>query len=177
MSVQERNNHPSAAVNTHGDIDDVTTHEPETESATCSEDQEAVLCQSPSVRASGQSEETEDEGGVLPKLQMKVSKPLSYEPSLALDNPVSVDGVLQRPYKNEVQEERDPSPDQKDSDSQSAYEDASAETPEQDRLFPGKAETLELPHDSEKEESSSTSCQVSDEKTQDPEAPEQCIVS
>ena len=177
MSAQERDNHQSAAVKTQGDIDDVTTHESETERATCSADQEAALCQSRSVTASGQSEETEDEGGVVPKLRMKVSKPLSHEPSLALDNLVAVDGVLQRPYKNDVQEERDPSSDQNDSDSQSAYEDASADTPEQGRRFPGKAETPELPHDSEKDESSLISCQVSDEKTQDHNAPDQCVVS
>nr|XP_057911874.1 leucine-rich repeat flightless-interacting protein 1 isoform X2 [Doryrhamphus excisus] len=65
-------------------------------------------------------------------------------PSLALDNPVSGDGVHRRPYESYT--ERDPSPDKSDSDTASTYEDASAETPEQERMFPG--DTAELPHDS-----------------------------
>lgn len=144
-------------------------------SATGSEEKESSLCETHSSessgRALGQSEEAEDEGSVLMKLRKMVSKPLSHMPSLALDNPVSVDGILRRPYENGVEEGRDPSPDQNDTDSLSAYEDASAETPEQDRLFLGEADTPELPHDS------TANCQVNNGETQDPKTNEQCVVS
>lgn len=147
-------------------------------SSACAEEKESALCETQSSESSGRGlagrEEAEEEGSVLMKLRKMVSKPLSHVPSLALDNPVSVDGVLRRPYENGVKEGRDSSPDRNDSDSQSAYEDASAETPEQDRMFPGEADTLEQPRDSEnKEESSTNSCQ----ETQQPRTPEQCVVS
>lgn len=104
-----------------------------------------------------------------------VSKPLGHLPSLALDKPVSEDGVLQRPYESDG---RDPSPDRNDSDSISAYEDASAETPEQDKIFPGKEDTSELPYDSENnEKSQSINCQDNESKTEDPKNPDACIVS
>lgn len=139
------------------------------------EDKESALCETQSSgRGLAESEEAEEERSVLMKLRKMVSKPLTHVPTLALDNPVSVDGVLRRPYENGAKEGRDSSPDRNDSDSQSAYEDASAETPEQDRMFPGEADTQELPHDSENaEESSANSCQ----ETQQPKTPEQCVVS
>lgn len=115
----------------------------------------------------GPSPEEEDEGNVFAKLRKMVSKPLNHVPSLALDNPLAVDGILRRPYENEVERE-DALADQNDTDS--AYEDASAETPEQDRLFPGTADTQELQRDPE------SSAQISEDKNQDPKV-EQCVVS
>lgn len=111
-----------------------------------------------------------DEGNVFTKVRRMVSKSLMHVPSLALDNPLAVDGVLRRPYENEAEERRDASPDQNDTDSLSAYEDASAETPEQDRLFPGTAD-VELQHDPE------SSAQISEDKNQEPKPGEQCVVS
>lgn len=97
------------------------------------------------------------------KLQM-VSKP---PPSLALDSAGSEDGVLRRPYTNSSEDGRDGSPDRNDSDSTSAYEDASADTPEQDRIFPGDADAP-LPDDS-----ATNNCgELHDSKTSD-----HCIVS
>nr|XP_015815196.2 protein GOLM2 isoform X1 [Nothobranchius furzeri] len=91
----------------------------------------------------------EGEGGVMMKLKRMVSQPLGQMPSLSLNNMVSIDGVLRRPYQNHASEDgRDLSPDRNDSE-KSAYEDASAETPEQDKLFPGDEE---LPHDVENKE-------------------------
>lgn len=121
-----------------------------------------------SERALGQTKEAEDEGSVSMKLRRMVSKPLM--PSLALDNPITVDGVVGRPYENGEEGEREPSP-QNDTDSHSAYEDASADTPEQDRLFPGEADSLELPHDS------ASDSQVRYGENQDPKTSEHCVVS
>lgn len=119
----------------------------------------------------GQDEEAEDEGNILMKLRRMVNMSPVHTPSLALGNPVSTDGVLQRPYENSIDEGRDPSPDRNDSDSLSAYEDASAETPEQDRMFPDDADT-ELPHDSVNKDGTSN-----DSEHQDAKNPEACIVS
>ncbi|XP_035811693.2 leucine-rich repeat flightless-interacting protein 1 isoform X2 [Amphiprion ocellaris] len=100
------------------------------------------------------------------KLRRIVSKPLGHPPSLALDTLDSEDGVHQRPYENGILDGRDPSPDRNDSDSISAYEDASDETPEQDR-FP------ELPNDSEdKEKNSTNNGEIQDHKNSDA-----CILS
>lgn len=146
--------------------------------AACRDETDSSLCgaHSGESRASeevGQSEEAEEEGSIMAKLRKIVSKPLIHIPSLSLDNPASEDGVLRRPYENGAEDGRDPSPDRNDSDSISAYEDASAETPElQDRIFPGEADASELPHDSEEEET----LQVDDCETQDPRN-ESCVVS
>lgn len=142
-------------------------------SATSNEERESlpreIQSNSSSERALGQTKEAEDEGSVSMKLRKMVSKPLL--PSLALDNPVTVDGVVGRPYENGVEGGGEPSPDQNDTDSQSAYEDASADTPEQDRLFPGEADSLELPHDS------APNSQVRYDENQDPKTSEHCVVS
>ncbi|KAM6927187.1 uncharacterized protein FYW49_003381 [Xenentodon cancila] len=123
----------------------------------------------------GPSEGPEDAGGVLTKLQRTVTQPLSHLPSLALDNPRSVDGVLQRPYESHTRRGRDPSPDNHDSDSISAYEDAAAETPEQDRIFTGDEE---LPDDVENgTKMPPNSWQDDSSKTQEPRIPEACILS
>ncbi|KAM9408769.1 uncharacterized protein KZ484_001154 isoform 3-T3 [Pholidichthys leucotaenia] len=103
-----------------------------------------------------------------------VNKPVSHLPSLALHPLPSKDGVIQRPCENSIAVERDPSPDRNDSDSVSAYEDASAETPEQDRIFLGEGNTLELPDDSENKEKSPTDHNT---KTQDHKNPDGCILS
>lgn len=130
--------------------------------------------------AEGQGEgsvEEEEEGSVLTKLQKVVNKALGHTPSFALDNLVSEDGVLQRPFENGIGEGQDLSPDTNDSDSISAYEDASAETPELDRIFPGDAS--ELPDDAEDKEKSPTdnNHQASNGETQDPKNPDACILS
>ncbi|XP_051272145.1 nuclear ubiquitous casein and cyclin-dependent kinase substrate 1 [Dicentrarchus labrax] len=177
---EERNNKPSAPASTHGSVDEITRQEhQELMTAAHREDKDLSLCESQG-RASeevGQSEEAGDEGSILTKLRKMVSKPLIQLPSLALDNPISGDGVLLRPCENGVEEGRDPSPERNDSDSISAYEDASADTPEQERMFPGGADPLELPHDSEKEKSLTNNCQVTDGKTPDPKNPDACVVS
>lgn len=118
----------------------------------------------------GLNPEAGDEGNVFAKLRRMVSKPLIHVPSLALDNPLAVDGVLRRPYENEAEERRYTSPDQNDTDSLSAYEDASAETPEGDGLFPGTADA-DLQRDPE------SSAQISQDKNQEPKPGEQCVVS
>lgn len=187
---EERNNKPSAPEDTHESVDEVTRTGHRLKSAGHREDKDASLSGphgSESVgtasKVAGQSEEAEDEGSVLTKIGKMVSKPLSrvplsHVPSLALDNMVSEDGVLRRPYEDCVDDGRDLSPDRNDSDSLSAYEDASAETPEQDRMFPGEADTLELPHDSENNEKSSTNrWQINDSETQDAKNLDGCIVS
>ncbi|XP_071349656.1 tropomyosin Per a 7.0102 [Trachinotus anak] len=173
---QEKNK--SAPVNTHGSEDEATRQGHR-------EDKDSSLCEPCSSESSGrvseevgQGEGTEDDGSGLTKLRRMVSKPMAHIPSLALDNPVSEDGVLRRPYENSGDDERDPSPDRNDSDNLSAYEDASAETPEQDRIFPGDGDTLELPYDSEnKEKSPTNNCQVNDSETQGPKNPDMCVVS
>lgn len=91
----------------------------------------------------GQSEGTEE------KQWRMVNKPMCHQPSLALGSLVAEDGVHQRPYENGAADGQDPLLDENDSDSISAYKDAFDETPEQDRIFPGDGDSLELPHDAE----------------------------
>lgn len=170
VCLQESNNKPSAPANTHEGTEEITRQGQQQQSVASSEEKESSLCKN----GPGQSEGTEEEGGVLMKMKkisIEINKQLSHVPSLALDNPICVDGVLQRPYENRMEEGRDPSPDQNDTDSLSAYEDASAETPEQDRLFLGESDTLELPHDSD------DNSQVRDSETGQPKTPENCVVS
>lgn len=172
LSLQERNNEPPVPANTNGSVDEVTRQGQQMEN----DAKELTKAQHRAPDEVGQSEE--DEGSLLTKLRKMVGKPLSHVPSLALNNPVPEDGVLQRPCENGVKDGRDLSPDRNDSDSISAYEDASSETPEHERMFPGEADPLELPDDSEdKEKSSTNSCQVNDSETQDPKNPEACVVS
>lgn len=181
---EERQNQPSAPENTHESVDEVTRtghrmkNDTRREVAASLSEPHGTESTGTASKEAGQSEEAEDEGSVLTKLRKMVSKPLSHIPSLALDNLISEDGVLRRPYENCVDDGRDPSPDRNDSDSLSAYEDASAETPEQDRMFPGEGDNLELPHDLENNEKSSTnSCQINDSDPHDPKNPEGCVVS
>lgn len=94
-----------------------------------------------------------DEGGVVTKVKWVANS----APSLALD-PLREDGVHRRPYESK----RDASPDKSDSDTASTYEDASAETPEQDDG------PLELPHDSASKD---------DVDSQEPQTGDNCIVS
>ncbi len=145
-------------------------HRDETDSSLCG----AHRGESRASEEVGQREEAEEEESVLAKLRKMVSKPLIHIPSLSLDNPASEDGVLRRPCENGVEDGRDPSPDRNDSDSISAYEDASADTPElQDRIFPGEADASELPDDSEDKEETLL---ANDDETQDPRN-ESCVVS
>ncbi|XP_022600671.1 leucine-rich repeat flightless-interacting protein 1-like [Seriola dumerili] len=178
--LKEERNKPSAPVNRRGSEDGATRQG----QAAHREDKDSSLSEPHSSEnrgqaseEEGQGEEAEDEGSGLTKQRRMVSKPLAHIPSLALDNLVSEDGVLRRPYENGVDDERDPSPDRNDSDNLSAYEDASAETPEQDRIFPGDGDTFELPDDSEnKEKRPTNNCQVKDGETQDPKS-DACVVS
>ncbi|XP_062255184.1 leucine-rich repeat flightless-interacting protein 2 [Platichthys flesus] len=125
-----------------------------------------------------QGDGAEEEGSFLTKIRKMVHKPLAHIPSLALDNPLSEDGVLWRPYENGNDNGQDPSTDTNDSDNLSAYEDASAETPEQDRIFQGDGDCVDLPDDSEnKEKSPANNVQVSNGETQAPNDPDGCIVS
>ncbi|KAM8868612.1 uncharacterized protein ACB058_006203 [Synchiropus picturatus] len=115
----------------------------------------------------------EDEGNVQPVVRRLVGKPVAHAPSLALDTLVQEDGVLQRPYEHDCGDGPDPSLDQNDSDSISAYEDASADTPELDRIFTGGAP--ELPHDDDAADVASSA--TSNGSTHDPKNPEACVVS
>lgn len=166
MSLQEKNNHQSAALTTLVHVEEPTRGQ-QTENyaehlteAAHREEKDSSLC----TGAADEEEESKEA-----KLMQMVNK-LGHMPTLALNDQVSGDGVLRRPCEN-GEEGRDSSPDRNDSDSISAYEDASAETPEQDRIFPG--ENLELPDDQENNEGCETnSCQPSD-----PKNPELCVVS
>ncbi|KAM9800729.1 uncharacterized protein ACBT44_016537 [Syngnathus typhle] len=95
-----------------------------------------------------------DEGSVVTKVKWVANS----APSLALDDPLSEDGVHRRPFKGG----RDQSPDKSDSDTASMYEDASTETPEQDAVPP------ELPHDSESKDGN---------ESQGPRNDDSCLVS
>lgn len=159
LSLQERDSAAAAAaLDSHGGEDDEGTRR---------------------GRAAGRAaSEAEDEASGVKKLQRMVNKPLAHVPSLALDEPLSEDGVHLRPCHNDLDHDhdagRDPSPDRNDSDNLSAYEDASAETPEQDRLFPGDGDTLELPHDSENKEKCLCGDDGDNGESQDPK---NCVVS
>jgi len=171
---KDKDNKAPATVNTRDGVDGVMSQGCQMENDAKELMKDSLLCE-PQGSGSRASEKVEEEGSLLTKLQKMVSKPLDHMPSLAVDDPSSADGVLQRPYGNGVEGGRDPSPDRNDSDSISAYEDASAETPEQDGMFLGEADNLELPDDSEK--SSTSNCLVNDEKTEDLKNPEACVVS
>ncbi|XP_029288714.1 leucine-rich repeat flightless-interacting protein 1 isoform X2 [Cottoperca gobio] len=170
---EDSNNKPSAPADTHGGVDEVTSQGHQMKNVAKELMKDASLCEPPSGESRGsvseevvESEGEDGEGSVLTKLRKLVSKPLSHLPSLAVENLFSVDGVLQRPYENGVEDGRD-------SDSISAYEDASADTPEQDRMFPGEEDALDLPDDSEG--GSPNDCH--DGEPQDPKNAEACVVS
>lgn len=126
----------------------------------------------------GQRAGAEEEGSPLKKLQ-RISNVSSHLASLALDNPLPEDGVLRRPCDGH--DGRDPSPDQSnDSDSVSAYEDAVADTPEMERLFPGVTDIAELPDDLSTRRgdgSLSNNVQHSDTEAPDNTHPDSCILS
>ncbi|KAF3689722.1 hypothetical protein EXN66_Car005394 [Channa argus] len=186
---EERNNKPSSPVSTHGNEGGATRQEfqvkKEQIKAAHRDEKDSSVLEPHSTESKagapgevGQGVGGEDEGGILPRLLRMVSKPLGQMPSLALDNLISGDGVLQRPYENGIDGVRDHLPDRNDSDSISAYEDASAETPEQDKIFPVDGDILELPDDSEdKGKSLTTNCEVDVCQTQNAKIPENCIVS
>ncbi|XP_058488711.1 unconventional myosin-XVIIIa [Solea solea] len=169
---EERNKEP-APVNTHGSEDDVARQGQEIRNDAKEQDPSSLCGRGESRgRVSEEMEQSkgpDDEGSITTKLLKIVKQPLSHVPSLALDKLLSEDGVLQRPYENGVNAGRDLSPDRNDSDDTSAYEDASAETPEKDGIFPGDGDAQELPDDSENKENN---CQA-----QDPTNPDMCSVS
>ncbi|XP_034543327.1 leucine-rich repeat flightless-interacting protein 1 [Notolabrus celidotus] len=181
---EEKNNHPPAPVNTFVSADEpIRGHQMENDvqhltEAAHREEKDSSLCEPCSGESRGgaseekeKSKEADEEGNTLTKLKKMADQALAHVPTLALGNLVLQDGVLRRPYENGVEEGRDSSPDRNDSDSISAYEDASAETPEMDRIFPG--DNSELPYDSENNEGCTTnSCQPND-----PQNPELCVVS
>lgn len=173
-SLQEMNNKPPASVDV---TDEVTSAQlinhvgSEVINGAEREEKDSTLCEAHgSNKASKEEQEVSvgaapDEQSLLTKLRRMVSPPLSQ--SLALDNLVSIDGVHQRPFKNHTEDGRDLSPDRNDSD-KSAYEDASAETPEPE-VFPGDRD---LPLDSENKENGSAHGE-----TQEPSNPEVCVLS
>ncbi|KAM9860363.1 uncharacterized protein ACBR49_018382 isoform 2-T2 [Aulostomus maculatus] len=130
----------------------------------------------PASEGVGLARGAEEEPSVQVKVLRMVSKPLGHVPSLALNNPVSEDGVHRRPYTDGIEVRRDPSPDRSDSDNISTYEDASAETPDRDRIFLGHTDNVELPDDSVDREGSVTSSS-DDNEPQEPKNPDACIVS
>lgn len=178
---EENNNGQSAPVNT---TDETTKQENQikndavrVDTAGQKKDEDSPLCESCRragglVGAEKSGPGAEDTESVSVKVRIMVSQPVGHLPSLAVDNLDSIDGVLRRPYKSHTEGGRDPSPDRNDSDSISAYEDASAETPEQDRIFPGDEE---LPYDSEKNPPDSR--EVDGSETHDPKNPDACILS
>lgn len=166
---EENKNKAPVTVNGHGgeDEDEVTRRQVKSDA------QEVTKATHSEPHSRGKAE-GEDQGNTPTKLLKMVCKTLNHLPSLALDNPVSEDGVLRRPYENGVEDGRDPSPDRNDSDSISTYEDASADTPEQDKMFPGEAD---LPDDSDsKDKSPINGCQGNDDETRDPKN-ESCVMS
>ncbi|XP_072308675.1 uncharacterized protein [Eucyclogobius newberryi] len=91
---------------------------------------------------------------VVEKVHKLVSMSPARGPTLALESPPCEEGVLLRPYQNGLDDEKT------DSDSVSAYEDAPADTPDNDGPFPGEDAAADLPHDSD-----------------DTKQPEACVVS
>ncbi|CAL8339461.1 unnamed protein product [Merluccius merluccius] len=87
-----------------------------------------------------------DEGSsVEPKatpLQKMMDITLAQMTTLALDGPCSPDGVLGRPCAGQGEEGDEEEERNNDTDSVSAYEDASADTPELDHVFPGEDDDL-----------------------------------
>ncbi|XP_013883828.1 uncharacterized protein LOC106532336 [Austrofundulus limnaeus] len=166
---EEKNNKPPASVDA---TDDATRGEAMNHVASAvikgadREEKDSSPCGNNSKEQEVSARGGPDEEGILTKLRRMVNQPLI--PSLALDNPVSTDGVLRRPYKTDAEEGRDLSPDRNDSD-KSAYEDASAETPEQEKMFPGDGE---LPHDSDSKENGEANSE-----SQESRNPEGCVLS
>lgn len=119
----------------------------------------------------GQSEGTEE------KQWRMVNKSMCHQPSLALDSLVAEDGVHQRPYENGAADGQDPLLDENDSDSISAYKDAFDETPEQDRIFPGDGDSLELPHDAENTKSLPNNGDALNSEVEGTKINESCILS
>ncbi|MED6260655.1 hypothetical protein ATANTOWER_025454 [Ataeniobius toweri] len=157
--------------------DEATTETPQTDEQKA--ENNSLLCEPCSTKLDngglavpergGPDKESEDVRGVLIKTRGMINHLMGQLPSLALDNVVSTDGVLQRPYEHHKEDGRDPSPDRNDSD-KSAYEDASAETPEQDRTFPGDGD---LPDDSEGKEKGP----ADGSQTRGPANPDACVLS
>ncbi|XP_054641815.1 leucine-rich repeat flightless-interacting protein 2-like isoform X2 [Dunckerocampus dactyliophorus] len=126
-------------------------------------DEDTSLCEAaPASKA--------DEGSVMTKMRWVANS----TPSLALDSPACGDGVHRRPYESCTEGGRDPSPDKSDSDTASTYEDASAETPEQQHVFPG--DTQELPHDSTTHQVTNE-CNTDSTDSHEAQSSDNCVVS
>ncbi|XP_029947926.1 leucine-rich repeat flightless-interacting protein 2 [Salarias fasciatus] len=166
---EERNSKPPASVNM---TDEGSRQELQTET-----DGKGSLNVGPSAEESGEA------GNLLTKLRKMASKPPGHVPSLALDSLASEDGVIQRPCENGIEGGLDPSADTNDTDSISAYEDASAETPEQDKVFPGDGDDLELPDDAGNKDNGPTNGHKADGgesldgKIPDGKIPDACVMS
>ncbi|XP_029906788.1 leucine-rich repeat flightless-interacting protein 2 isoform X2 [Myripristis murdjan] len=120
-------------------------------------------------------------GSPLRKLHRMVTETPGQMATLALDT-LPTAGILRRPCASHLEDRRDPSPDRNnDTDSQSAYEDASADTPELDRVFPGAEKALELPDDADDtvsdEGNPADLCQANDSEPQNPRNNDFCILS
>ncbi|XP_067101654.1 leucine-rich repeat flightless-interacting protein 1 [Osmerus mordax] len=80
---------------------------------------------------------TEDRQSPLSKLHRMVNKTFGQMSSLALGSSLSQEGVFGSPEESQTEAKQDTSPDRNnDTDSISAYEDASADTPELENVFP-----------------------------------------
>ncbi|KAM4583039.1 uncharacterized protein V3H82_006948 isoform 1-T1 [Fundulus diaphanus] len=170
---EERNNLPAAPAS--------LTEKARTESVQADEQEggeDSLLCEPCSTKLDNgglavpeAGAPDKESGDVCAKPRRMVAQLPGRQPSLALDGVTSTDGVLQRPYENHREDGRDSSPDRNDSD-KSAYEDASAETPEQDRTFPGDGD---LPDDDDLEDKEK--CAADGSQTQNPANPETCVLS
>lgn len=121
----------------------------------------------------GSGEGAEDEDGPLTKLHKMVSKTFGQKPTLALGS---------QPPGSQAEDGRDSSPDRNnDTDSISAYEDASADTPEMEGVFPESSlGGLAMPDDAgspvdkdEEEYLANTDQSIGN----DPKSPDSCLLS
>ncbi|XP_021163508.2 unconventional myosin-XVIIIa isoform X2 [Fundulus heteroclitus] len=171
---EERNNLPAAPASLMEEVRTKSLQADEQEGR-----DESLLCEPCSTKldngglaAPEAGAPDKEPGDVCAKPLRMVAQLPGRQPSLALGDLTSTDGVLQRPYENHREDGRDPSPDSNDSD-KSAYEDASAETPEQDRTFPGDGDLPDDDDDLEDEEKRA----ADGSQTRDPENPETCVLS
>ncbi|XP_056130708.1 leucine-rich repeat flightless-interacting protein 1 isoform X2 [Lampris incognitus] len=132
----------------------------------------------------GKGEGAEHNGSPLTKPHRMASKTTGQLPTLELGSQLTEEGIYRRPYESQEEDGRDLSPENSnDTDSISAYEDATAETPEQDDSFPeGTAPgTEELPDDAlatVDEKGKPDHCHQDDSsEPSDPRSPDSCILS
>lgn len=93
-----------------------------------------------SVDLEDPQEVAEDRQGPLSKLQRMVNKTFGHPASLVLGSSPPKDGIFRSPEENETDGKRDSYQDwNNDTDSISAYEDASADTPDLEKVFPASS--------------------------------------